>query len=181
MKRITLLSILFSAVLSFNSFAMTGDSNNPPRRTPLNEVKNEDRTLNYGWSWLSDESCVRFRKNEGVQREQLRESFDRGLLPQWAENGKNGTIIKKRYTYEGKWLQSEAGTWSFEFDDATIPLGLTKIDDVLYAFNGYGELQEGYNYWGDLKTAADGLVTSDDPEFLAWLATQYVPECTSHE
>lgn len=177
MKRITLLMILFSIVFSFNVYAMAGDSNNPPRKTPLNE----DATLEYGWVWLSDESCVQFHKIEGAQKEQLNERFNMGVLPQWAENGKNGSIIKRRYTWEGKWTQSENGIWSFEFDDHTIPVGVTKIDDVLYAFNGYGELQEGYNYWGELKTAADGLVTSDDPEFLAWLATQYVPECTSHE
>lgn len=40
---------------------------------------------------------------------------------------------------------------------------------------------EGYEYYDGLTTGADGVVNSDNPEFLAWLDTQYVPACTSHE
>lgn len=186
MKRLKCL-ILFASIiatfLSFSSFAMTynEDVYYPERRTPKNEEKHEDETLNYKWTWLDDNTCVQFSPRGNSQRNRLESMYELGLLTPWTEDKKDGNGIKQRENYSGKWSQSESGTWSFEFDDATIPLGLTKIDDVLYAFNGYGELQEGYNYWGDLKTATDGLVTSDDPEFLEWLAIQYVPECTSHE
>uniref|UniRef100_UPI001652C1DE hypothetical protein n=1 Tax=Serratia marcescens TaxID=615 RepID=UPI001652C1DE len=88
---------------------------------------------------------------------------------------------KARDTYSGKWSQSPDGIWSFEFDDKTIPVGVTKIDGVLYAFTGYGELKEGYEYYDGLKTGADGLVKADSAEFTQWLATQYLPECTSHK
>lgn len=104
------------------------------------------------------------------------------MLPQWAENGKDGYgVVKNRDTYSGKWSQATDGVWSFAFDDCTIPVGVTKIDGVLYAFNTYGELKADYEYYEGLKTAADGLVTSDNPDFLNWLGTQYLPECTSHE
>lgn len=178
LKYFILFASMISTFFSFNSFAMTynEDTYYPERRTPQNEEKHEDENLNYKWTWLNDDTCVQFRPRENSQRNRLESMYELGLLTPWTEDKKDGNNIKQRESYSGKWSQAE-GVWSFAFDDYTIPVGPTKIDGVLYAFNGYGELQEGYNYWGDLKTAADGLVTSDDPEFLAWLATQYVPEC----
>jgi len=58
---------------------------------------------------------------------------------------------------------------------------VTKIDGVLYAFNAFGELKDEYKYYDELKTGADGLVKADSADFMNWLSTQYLPECTSHE
>lgn len=180
-KHLACISILFSIILSFNTFAMpkNQNSNEPIIPTPfLDEgYSNGDR-----WTWLSDDLCVQFNNSSKVTdskgcKEAFQSRYDLGLTICWGVEGK----IKKRDVYTGIWLQSEDGTRMFIFDDCTIPVEMARIDGILYAFNTLGELQEGYNYWGELKTAADGLVTSDDPEFLAWLATQYVPECTSHE
>lgn len=194
--RMLFVTMFLSLIFAFNAFAMREykDPYMPERRTPENEVRNEDKTLNYYWTWVSDDSCVQFRGwNTGlVSKENLKRQVDLGLLPQWAVEGKDGAgEVVKRETYSGKWSQDENGVWSFLFDDKTIPVGVTKIDDVLYAFNGYGELQDGLIYYGSaktpydydeaLKTGADGVVNSDNPDFLSWLETQYVPACTSHE
>ena len=179
-KKMSLLTIVLTFSLLFGSFAMADVVNGDfIRKSPLNEEENSS----YEWTWLNDEHCVQFTtKDDKLKREHIERKFNMGLLPQWAVNGDDGTgVVKKRDTYSGKWTQSEKGIWSFEFDDKTIPLGVTKIDDVLYAFNGYGELMEGYEYYDGLTTGADGVVNSDNPDFLAWLETQYVPACTSHE
>lgn len=177
--KMTLSVFVLSLVFSFNVIAMPKNlnANEPGMPTPSTETRNSDQTLNYGWVWLNDTLCVQFKMNSYANKERLQRSYELGILNGWFEDGKN----KTRDTYTGKWTQAEEGTWSFEFDDHTIPVGVTKIDDVLYAFNTFGELKEGYEYYDGLTTGADGVVSSDDPEFLAWLETQYVPACTSHE
>ncbi len=112
----------------------------------------------------------------------LNESETSGFKWTWISDGTvEKANVVSRYTYSGKWSQSSEGIWSFEFDDKTIPVGVTKIDGVLYAFTGYGELKADYEYYDGLKTEADGLVKADSAEFALWLTTQYLPECTSHE
>lgn len=177
-KKCFILTVAMTVMMSFQTFAMKNDYNDYPKpATPYTEEKHEDPTLEFRWIWVKDDLCLRSKTREQTKKDLLLQQWDLGFISRWSD----GDNSKIRETYSGKWTQSENEVWSFEFDDHTIPVGITKIDDVLYAFNGYGELQDGYNYWGDLKTAADGLVTSEEPEFLAWLATQYVPECTSHE
>lgn len=189
-RKTVFLTLVFSAFLSFNIFAMpkNRNANEPVRPTPMT-----DDGYEYGdrWTWLNDSTCVQFRTGGPVTssttRENLQERFDYGMLIPWSENGE----VKKRDTYEGRWSQDKDGVWSFIFDDGTIPIDIMNIDGVLYAFNGYGELREGVIYYGKpktpydsegcLKTGPDGLVTADSADFQAWLATQYVPECTSHE
>jgi hypothetical protein len=186
MKNFNILSIfavLLMTLFSFNSFAMENKYNGDiERQTPQNEKTYEDESLNYEWTWLSDDLCVRFRKLPDTSRTYLEDRWGRGMIsPAWAEK-RNGIYQRKiRDTYSGKWSQSADSAWSFEFDDKTIPVGVTKINGVLYAFTGYGELKEGYEYYPGIKTAADGLVTANSAEFIQWLATQYLPECTSHE
>lgn len=183
-KKVLIFSFLLSTLFSFNVFAMKNNSviSTSERPSPINEKKTEDHLLNNRWTWLSDESCVRFNLPENTKREDLSRRYSMGLLPQWAENGTyEKANVKTRDTYTGQWSQSSEGIWSFEFDDKTIPVGVTKIDGVLYAFNGYGELKEGYEYYTGLKTGADGLVTANSEEFNQWLSTQYLPECTSHK
>ena len=185
MKRKSLLFMitLFSICFTFNVFAMTGKINDEPKiPTPENEVTHEDKSLNFKWTWLNDEMCVQFKVDKNWKVSAIQKRADMGLLSLWTEPDGNGSWkLKKRDTYSGKWSQANDETWSFEFNDNTIPVGVTKIDDVLYAFNGYGELVEGYEYYDGLTTGADGVVNSDNPDFLAWLETQYVPACTSHE
>lgn len=182
LKKIPIFTILLSLLFTFNIFAMENGYKDPVRPTPLNEEKHEDRTLDNRWVWLDNETCVQFKLTENVKVSDIKRRYDAGLLRRWAENGTiQGPKIITRDTYTGKWSQSTDGIWSFEFDDKTIPVGVTKIDGVLYAFTGYGELKADYEYYEGLKTAADGLVTSDNPDFLSWLGTQYLPECTSHE
>lgn len=178
-KNLSILCLLLSIIFSFNSHAMENVINGDfVRSTPLNET--DSSTLR--WTWINDNSCVKFTARENENTTHLNKMYSMGLLPQWAENGSDGkTVIKQRYILSGKWSQSAEGIWSFEFDDKTIPVGVTKIDGVLYAFNGFGELKEGYEYYTGLKTEADGLVKADSAEFTQWLATQYLPECTSHE
>ena len=149
----------------------------PP--TPITEQRYEDETLNNRWTWLNDSTCIRF--SGYGKRSSLEKQFEAGLLSRWVERKENNWEVKIRDTYAGKWSQSSEGIWSFEFDDKTIPVGVTKIDGVLYAFNGYGELKEGYEYYTGLKTGADGLVTANTEEFNQWLSTQYLPECTSRK
>lgn len=172
-------AILLSLLFSFNSYAMENIMNGDfVRPTPLNESESSV----FRWTWISDKSCVKFTAREKETVNHLLKMFEMGMLSQWAENGKDGYgVVKARDTYSGKWSQSPDGIWSFEFDDKTIPVGVTKIDGVLYAFTGYGELKEGYEYYDGLKTGADGLVKADSAEFTQWLATQYLPECTSHK
>lgn len=182
LKSIPIFTVLLSLLFSFNIFAVGNEYKDPVRPTPLNEEKHEDRTLDNKWIWLDDETCVQFKLTENAKVSDIKRRYDAGLLRRWAENGTiQGPKIITRDTYTGKWSQSVDGIWTFEFDDKTIPVGVTKIDGVLYAFTGYGELKGGYEYYEGLKTAADGLVKSDNPDFLNWLGTQYLPECTSHE
>lgn len=180
MKRKSLLFIiaLFSICLTFNVFAITDE---PKTYTPENEVKHMDKSLDFKWTWLNDEMCVRFMVDKNWKVSAIQKRADMGLLSLWTEPDETGSWRRKtRNTYSGKWSQADDGTWSFEFDDKTIPVGVARIDDVLYAFNGCGDLQEGYEYYDSLTTGADGVVDSDDPEFLAWLETRYLPDYTSH-
>lgn len=178
-KKTIVLPILLCLCISFSFMSMGKTIEGEfVRDTPLNE----ETLSGYNWTWLNDKSCVRFSGTENASKSDIARMYNMGMLPQWANDGSDGVgIIQERTIYAGKWSQSPEGIWSFVFDDKTIPVGVTKIDDVLYAFNGFGELKEGYEYYEGLKTGADGLVTSDDPAFLEWLATQYVPSCTSHE
>lgn len=182
-KILSIFAVLFITLFSFKSIAMENKYNGDlERQTPQNEEVYADETLNYEWTWLRDDLCVRFRKLADTSRSYLEDRWGRGMIsPAWAEKRDGIYQRKVRDTYTGKWSQSSEGIWSFEFDDKTIPVGVTKIDGVLYAFTGYGELKEGYEYYNGLKTAADGLVTADSVEFTQWLSTQYLPECTSHE
>ena len=186
-KSITLTALL-CGIIAFNSLAemKNGDPYEPTRTTPKTEVKYEDKSLNYEWTWLSDELCVQYKPYQTTRRNRLIKNYAEGLLTPYRNDG----IDQKRETYSGKWSQDADGTWSFEFDDFTTPVDIVRIDGVLYAFNGWGELREGTVYYGEqrpfstegcLVTGADGLVTSDDPEFLEWLSTQYLPDCESHE
>lgn len=179
MKKILIVVMLLSALFSFNSFAsMNNDTfKEIELSTPENEKKTGDPAQDYRWSWLDDNLCVRFKSPSNLKRESIKKDWDIGFISLWSD----GDHPKTRDTYAGKWTQAENGIWSFQFDDCTIPVGVTKIDGTLYAFNGYGELQDGYEYYTGLKTGPDGLVTADSAEFQAWLAAQYVPECTSHE
>lgn len=172
-------AILLSLLFSFNSFAMESIMNGDfVRPTPLNESE----TSGFKWTWINDASCVKFAARENETQTHLLKMYEFGMLSQWAENGTaEKANVVSRYTYSGRWSQSSEGIWSFEFDDKTIPVGVTKIDGVLYAFTGYGELKSDYEYYDGLKTEADGLVKADSAEFTQWLATQYLPECTSHE
>ena len=182
-KKILAFTVMLSTLFSFNTFAMISKSvNDTERPTPQNEITYEDETLNNMWTWLNDELCIRFRKSPDMNRAYLEDRWNRGMISGvWAEK-QNGIYQRKtRDTYTGKWSQSEDGIWSFEFDDNTIPVGVTKIDGVLYAFTGYGELKADYEYYTGFKTEADGLVKADSAEFTQWLETQYLPECTSHE
>jgi hypothetical protein len=181
-----LLSVLISLLLSFNALALEVEYNNPndpnePTVYASTPAKDSNYAYRYRWTWLHNDLCVQFQASElrtvKVRRDTLQNKHDAGLMTRWCE----GNQLKNRETYSGKWSQSEDGVWSFQFDDYTIPVDITKIDGVLYAFNGYGELVEGYDYWNGHKTAADGLVTCTDPEFITYLETQYIPDCTSHE
>ena len=180
-----MLVVVISALLSFNAFAMKKEYNvykDLQPSSPQSETVNEDRSLNFRWTWLDDDLCVQFRTAENAKREAIKRQYDLGLLKRWGEYSKENVGVSKiRNAYSGKWTQSTEGIWSYEFDDKTIPVGVTKIDGILYAFNTFGELKEGYEYYNGLKTGADGLVTADNAEFKEWLATQYLPDCTSHE
>ena len=176
-KRISIFTVLIATLFSFNVYAM-----NPPRETPLTDAQNTSLPKEIKWIWISDDICVQFRAVDGIKKERIEDMFNWGMIKRWAENGTDGrSVIKSRDTYSGKWSQSADGVWSFTFDDYTIPVGVTKIDGVLYAFTGYGELKAGYEYYTGFKTEADGLVKADSAEFTQWLTTQYLPECTSHE
>lgn len=182
LKRLSILTVLLSTFFTFNIFAMENDIYNPPRQTPLTDAKNASLPNEVKWIWLGDNSCVQFNAVENMKKERIEQMFNWGMLKQWAENGKDGRgIIKTRDTYSGKWSQSEDGIWSFTFDDCTIPVGVTKIDGVLYAFNGFGELKAGYEYYTGCKTEADGIVNADSAEFKQWLEMQYLPDCTSRK
>lgn len=181
MKKLPIIAILFTICISFNTLAMTKNTNDYTPPTPYTEEKHEDRTLDYRWVWLNDNECVQFKVQENAKKSEIEKRNKISTLSHWVDLTDGTSRIKTRDTYSGKWTQAEDGTWSFEFDDHTIPVGITKIDDVLYAFNTFGELKEGYEYYDGLTTGADGVVNSDNPEFLAWLDTQYVPACTSHE
>lgn len=182
-KSLILLVMVFIFLLSFNSFAMTDNIYyGPTIPTPQNEIKHEDKALDYGWLWMDDNNCVQFKLMKNLKFSSIQRRYDSEMLPRWGELDKNGEIqLKTRDTYSGKWSQDENGTWSFVFDDDTIPIDLTKIDGVLYAFNGYGELVDGYEYWNGQKTGPDGVVTCTNPEFVTYLGTQYLPDCTSHK
>lgn len=182
-KKSLIFTALLSTLFSFNAFAMNNKYiDEPERPAPQNEVTYEDETLNNKWTWINDELCIRFRVSPDIGRSYLEDRWNRGMVSNvWAEK-KDGIYQRKiRDTYAGEWSQSADGIKSFKYDDKTIPVGVTKIDGILYAFNGLGELKDGYEYYTGLKTAADGLVKADSPEFTQWLATQYLPDCTSHE
>lgn len=175
--RILSMALILSVLLSFNGLAMVnGDLVLP---SPATELKTGDKAKNSKWVWLNDNECVRFNVDKDAQLSDVQLRADLSILSRWVEP--DGSKLKTRDTYAGKWTQSSDGTWSFAFDDCTIPVGATKIDGVLYAFDGYGELQDGYKYWSDQKTGADGLITCDTQDFKDWLATQYLPDCTSHK
>lgn len=178
-KIISLLAVLFITLFSFNAFAMEKEYiKDPERPSPNNEIIHEDRSLNYEWTWLNDKACVRFRS--GLDRAGIERQYSLGIIETWAHK-ENGIYQKKtRDSYSGKWSQNAEGNWSFEFDDKTIPVGVTKIDGVLYAFTGFGELKAEYEYYTGFKTEADGIVKANSAEFNQWLATQYLPDCTSH-
>lgn len=177
-KKLFVLIMLLSALFSLNVFAMEYKNYEYVPPMPSTETKQEDETLEYRWTWLSNETCIRFRS--GQKKADLERQYNTGTLETW-RNKSEGTWGKKsRDTYSGKWSQSADGIKSFVFDDCTIPVGVTKIDGVLYAFNSYGELKEGYEYYNGLKTTADGFVNDSSAEFTQWLATQYLPECTSN-
>lgn len=174
---------LFTLCCSFNAFAMENLVNGEYiPESPKNEVKHDNHSQDNNWTWLSDEICVQFSSRENTTKAAIQRLADYGLIRRWGESdGNGGRRLKTRDTYSGKWSQAENGTWSFVFDDGTIPIDLTKIDGVLYAFNGYGELVDGYEYWNGQKTGPDGVATCTDPEFVTYLRTQYLPDCTSHK
>lgn len=187
LKKIFILSFILSALVSLSAFAAQNldlTKRYEPKK-PATEEKHEDRTLDYRWSWIKDDLCVRFKiASENITKDDLQSRFDSGAISLWGEwvSDKGMESRRKtRDTYSGKWYQSSDGIRSFVFDDYTIPVGVTKIDGILYAFNSYGELKEGYEYYDGIKTAANGLVTADSVEINQWLTTQYLPECTSHE
>ncbi|WP_312432798.1 hypothetical protein [Lacrimispora sp.] len=178
LKTIPIFSVLLSLLFSFNVFAMN-NINDPERPTPQNEKINSSNASEYRWTWLNNETCVRYRF--GQEKAEVERQYNIGTLETWRERVDEKWVVKTRNTFSGKWFQSSEGIWSFVFDDCTIPVGVTQIDGVLYAFNTYGELKADYEYYDGIKTGADGLVTADSAEFTQWLATQYLPECTSHE
>lgn len=171
---------LFIILFSFNVYAMPQNFNSYEPKPPTPSM-DEDYQYGYRWTWLNDDVCAQFKTGgpvtAGVSKSIFGEMLHDGLLYTWYEDGH----IKIRDTYSGKWSQDENGKWSFVFDDDTIPIDLTKIDGVLYAFNDYGELVDGYEYWNGQKTGPDGVATCTDPEFVTYLGTQYLPDCTSHK
>ena len=182
LKRLFVFAVLLSTLFTFNAYAMKNEYTNDLKRpTPQNEEKHEDGNWNYKWVWITDETCVRFKSGENLKKENIKLQYNIGTLVTWRDRVDGAWKKMARDTYSGKWSQSAEGIWSFTFDDCTIPVGVTKIDGVLYAFNGFGELKEGYEYYTGLKTEADGIVKTDSAEFTQWLETQYLPDCTSHE
>lgn len=179
-KKIIIMTLILSLLFSFNIFAM-GENYNFLYPQPADEQKNEDKSQSYSWTWINDEVCVRFMMSEATKKAGIQKRYDAGVASTWRNKTSTGSEGKRREIYAGKWSQSIEGIWSFEFDDKTIPVGVNKIDGVLYAFNGYGELKAGYEYYTGYKTETDGLIKADSAEFTQWLATQYLPECTSHE
>ena len=175
LKKVSVIALILTLCTIFNAFAsMNTDPRKPVPSTPFTEEYD-----NWKWVWINDALCVRFDANESVKIATLQRQYESGVIRHWYDSERSE--LKNRDTYAGKWSQDADGIWSFEFDDKTIPVGITKIDDVLYAFNGVGQLKEGYEYYSGVKTAADGLASCQDAEFVTWLATQYVPACTSHE
>lgn len=175
MKLLSLISLL-TLLCTLNTFAMNEVRDDNNGFTPKNPAVESE---NYKWIWLSNNLCVEHRVLESSNPQKIKRLYDAGLVSHWYDVAAGK--LKTRDTYTGTWSQDESGIWSFVFDDYTIPVGLTKIDGVLYAFTGYGELKEGYEYWNGLKTGVDGVVTEDSPEFLAYLETQYLPECTTQK
>ena len=176
-RKLSIITLLLSLLISLNVYAMNIDGFKID--APQDKKNNGVSTVVNRWLWLDDGICVRFDK--AYNRSSIEMQYDTGTLTTWREykDGKWGA--KTRDTYSGKWSQSEDGIWSFTFDDYTIPVGVTKIDDVLYAFNAFGELKADYEYYEGYKTEADGLVTADSAEFTQWLGTQYLPDCTSRK
>lgn len=152
-----LLSALISLLLSFNAFALEIEYNNPnnpnePTVYASTPAKDSNYSYGYRWTWLHNDLCVQFQASElrtaKVRRDILQDRHDVGLMTRWCENNQ----LKNRETYSGKWSQSEDGIWSFQFDDYTIPVDITKIDGVLYAFNGYGISTHSAREDGDSNT-----------------------------
>lgn len=184
-RRISCIVLIMIMAFSLNTYAMPQNLYGTDIR-PSNPSSDRANNYSYRWTWLSDEICVQFETggpvNSKMPRSMLDKKHDEGSLPRWTElDGSGGSELKIRDTYSGKWNQDAEGVWSFRFDDDTIPIDLTRIDGVLYAFNGYGELVDGYEYWNGQKTGPDGLATCTDPEFVTYLGTQYLPDCTSHK
>lgn len=179
LTRVPLLVAVLALLISLNANAMIRDEyvSDIVRFTPATEEKNEDRSLDYRWVWISDDVCVRFQMAESGNTLWMAERFEYGMMDYWKEP--DSSKPKTRGTYTGTWSQDGSGIWSFVFDDLTIPVGLTKIDGVLYAFTGYGELKEGYEYWNGQKIGADGVVAEGSQEFLTYLEAQYLPECVT--
>jgi len=180
-KKVLFFAILLSVLFSFNSFAMKYKDYEYVPPMPSTEKKYDDRALNSRWTWMNDDLCVRFQLTDNGKKADLEKRLQLGLLSRWVDKIDGEWKVMNRQSYSGKWSQSEDGIRSFTFDDYTIPVGVTKVDGVLYAFNTYGELKAGYEYYTAFKTEADGIVKADSAEFTQWLATQYLPDCTSHE
>ncbi len=181
-RKLFIVMILLSTLFSFNAFAMSEkEYADKSIETPQNEMKYDDRALNYRWTWINNDLCVRFNLWENVNKTRIEDLWSRGMTSRWIEFSNGKYQAKTRDTYSGMWHQAADGIRSFTFDDDTIPVGVTKIDGVIYAFNTYGELKEGYEYYTGFKTEVDGIVKADSTEFIQWLGTQYIPDCTSHE
>ncbi len=181
LKKLSFYTVLLTIMFTFKTFAMNNVNNDLKLPNPYSEQKHDDRSLDWRWTWINDDTCIRFNTYENRKKEELQKQYDYGMLSKWGERIDGNLSVKNRESYSGKWSQSDDGIWSFTFDDYTIPVGVTKIDGVMYAFNTFGELKAGYEYYTGFKTEADGLIKADSAEFTQWLTTQYLPECTSHE
>jgi len=176
-RQIFTVTLLLSLLLSFNGFAMINNEFEPV--TPATEEKQDNDSRDFNrWVWINDGECVQFNASEDTKLASIKKKNEVAPLLHWVEFVNGSYQRKVRDTFSGKWTQAANGIWSFTFDDCTIPVGVTKIDGVMYAFNTYGELKEGYEYYPGIKTEADGLAKADNVEFVQWIETQYLPECT---
>lgn len=178
-NRLLAFVVILSSLFLFNAYAMNEKQVDGLKISTPQSEKSDDEKSDYRWTWLNDNVCVRF--NKGYNKDSIKMQYEIGTLTTWRDRVSENWVGKTRELYSGKWSQSEDGIRSFTFDDCTIPVGVTKIDGVLYAFNTYGELKAGYEYYTGFKTEADGLAKADSAEFTQWLGTQYLPDCTSHE
>ncbi len=178
-NRLLAFVVILSSLFLFNAYAMNEKQVDGLKISTPQSEKSDDDKSDYRWTWLNDNVCVRF--NKGYNKDNIKMQYEIGTLATWRDRVSENWVGKTRESYSGKWSQSADGIRSFTFDDCTIPVGVTKIDGILYAFNTYGELKAGYEYYTGFKTEADGLVKADSAEFTQWLGTQYLPDCTSHE